>query len=134
MKSVISAAFVLLALATAPIAAIAGSGANARDVSYQDAMDCSAVFSVLSTSSRRSSEAADFEDSATRWLVIAMRRDGSGDGSYADAALIPLIEELIDTLDAIPSAARRETFMYDMVDFCDTEQERIADEFNSIWL
>ncbi len=133
MKAIISAACVLLAAPAVPIAAIAGSAAGDRDVSYEDAMDCSAVFSLLSTTSR-SSEAAGHEETAARWLVIAMRRDGSRDGSIADAALIPLIEELIDTLNAAPSAARRDAFIDDMVGFCDAQAERIAGEFNRIRL
>lgn len=133
MKSICLATLALLALPTVPAAAVSNTNANRGDVSYADAMDCSAVFSLLSTTSG-ARFAAEHEEMAARWLVIAMRRDGSGDGSRADAELIPLIEELIDTLNDVPSAGRREAFMDDMVNFCDAEAERIADEFNAIKL
>lgn len=133
MKATFSAALALLALLTAPAAAVSDTNTNKPDVSYIDAMDCSAVYSILSTSSEGRSSAA-YEELAARWLVIAMRRDGTTDGRRADADLIPLIEDIIETFDQVPEAGAIDRFIDDMIGFCETKEELIADEFERIKL
>jgi len=131
MKTMFASAVAMIGFAITPVAGLAGDDTEQRGISYRDAMDCSAVYSILSTSSEGRNSAA-YEELAARWLVIAMRRDGTQDGRRADADLIPLIEDMIETFDAAPEAGAVDRFIEDMIGFCETKEERIAEEFNSI--
>ena len=76
--------------------------------------------------------AAADEELAAKWLVIAMRRDGTADGRLADAELIPMIEDLIATLEQAPNSNAGDRFLDDMIGFCEAKEQVIAEEFRSI--
>lgn len=128
MKSVI---LIALGLAAVPVSATAEEG----PVSYDDAMKCSALFSLLSGASE-GSEVAEFEDMATRWLVVAMDRDGTEDGSKAEAELEPMLDKLIEALEEFSDQEESagEEFLTKGIEFCEGKHELIAEEIDGIEL
>ena len=124
----------LAGLALSPVNAIAAQDdAEAETVDYDAAMQCSALFSLLSSASEGEDE-SELQDMAARWLVVAMDRDGTEDGSKAEAELSPLVDELIATLEDAPDEAAGEEFLNDGVNFCEQKHEAIAEEIDAIEL
>lgn len=130
MKVKYCAALAPLALIAAPAAAQSYETKDQGGVSYVEALECSAVFTYLSSTGEARAAAAN-EERGAKWLVIAMRRDGTPDGRLADAELIPMIENLVEVLDEAPEKAG-DRFLLEMIDFCETKEKVIADEFNRI--
>lgn len=131
MKKTFCAVLAILPLMTMPVAAVANERPGQNDVTYVEALECSAVFTLLYTESVGQA-AADYEELAARWLVVAMRRDGTPDGRLADAEFIPMMEDLVDVLDNAPDAATADRFIDDMIGFCEAKEAEIAGEFYSI--
>lgn len=121
----------ILAVFAAPAAARSDETRDQGGVSYVEAMECSAVFTYLSSIGEGRS-AAKYEERGAKWLVIAMRRDGTPDGRLADAELIPMIEDLVEVLEQVPDPNDGERFLDDLTDFCEVKESQIADEFNKI--
>ena len=118
-----------LGLGVSPLAA----SAEDSPVSYDDAMKCSALFTLLSGASE-GSEVAEFEDMATRWLVVAMDRDGTEDGSKAEAELEPMLDKLIEAVEEFSDQeeAAGEQFLTEGIEFCEGKHAQIADEIEGI--
>ena len=131
MKKTFCAALAFLPLMTMPVAVDANERLGQNDVTYVEALECSTVFTLLSTESAGQT-AADYEELAARWLVIAMRRDGTPDGRLADAEFIPMMEDLVDVLNDVPDPAAADRFIDDMIGFCEAKEAEIAGEFYSI--
>ena len=131
MKARFVSALALLALVVTPAVARSDETRDGGGVSYVQVMECSAVFSYLSSTGEGRAAAAD-EELAAKWLVIAMRRDGTADGRLADAELIPMIEDLIATLEQAPNSNAGDRFLDDMIDFCEAKEQVIAEEFRGI--
>jgi hypothetical protein len=121
----------LLALLAVPAAAFTDETRDQGGVSYVEAMECGAVFTFLSSTSEGST-AAEYEERGAKWLVIAMRRDGTPDGRLAEAEFIPMVEDLVETLEQAPDPNAGDRFLDDMIGFCETKEQVIADEFNRI--
>lgn len=121
----------MLAVLTAPVAASADISTDQGGVSYVEAMECSAVFTYLASASDGPGAAA-IEERAAKWLVIAMRRDGTADGRLADAELIPMVEDLVEVLEQAPDPADVEIFLDDLIGFCEAKEKVIAAEFDKI--
>lgn len=135
MKSKMLLGLAVLGLVTAPAGVHAQSGAESSGgVSYDDAMQCSALFTLLASSMEGEPEADGLLDMATRWLVVAMARDGTEDGSVAEAALETTVNSLISELEGMESERQGEAFLLEGVDFCDGKETDIADEFYGIEL
>ena len=102
-------------------------------VSYDDAMKCSALFTLLSGASE-GSEVAEFEDIATRWLVVAMDRDGTEDGSKAQAEHEPMLDKLIEALEEFgdQEESAGEKFLTEGIEFCEGKHKLIAEEMDGI--
>lgn len=130
MKTIISSALAVIGLAMAPVAAHAGDD---DAVSYDDAMKCSALFAVLAAASD-GDDTAELEGMVTRWLVVAMDRDGTEDGSKAEGELDALVDELIDVVDGAESEEEAEAFFTKGIEFCEGKHEQIAEEIDGIEL
>jgi hypothetical protein len=128
MKSKIASALVLIGLAAAPLAATTSDDGDT--VSYEDALQCSALYSVLAGASE-GSDTAILEAEATRWLVYSMGRDGTEDGSKASDDMIVMVDDLIAELD---DTVEGEEFLYLGIDFCAEKRELVADELDAIEL
>lgn len=131
MQTGFVSALALMAAVATPVAAQSDEARDQGGVSYVEAMECSAVFTYLSSTGEGRS-AAEYEERGAKWLVIAMRRDGTPDGRLADAELIPMVEDLIETLEQVPDPNAGDSFLDDMIGFCEAKEQVIADEFNRI--
>jgi len=129
MKTVFFSALATFGLATAPIAA----SAEETPVSYDDAMKCSALFSLLAAAAE-GTETAEFADMSARWLVVAIARDGTEDGSKAEAELEPMLDELINALEEFSEdeEAVGEQFLLKGIEFCEGKHQTIAEEIDGI--
>ena len=116
-----------MGLALTPLAVRAQDSA----VSYEDAMKCSALFSLIASGAEGSDE-ADFEDLAARWLVVAIKRDGTEDGSKAESEIDSLVDDLIDTIGEFETEEEGEAFLVKGIDFCEGKHELIAEEIDGI--
>lgn len=130
VKTVLNAA-AALGLALVPVATHAE---DEGDVSYETAMKCGALFSYISALEEEDEEAQmEMLDLSTRWLVVAMVRDGTEDGSVAEAEFEPLVDELIAEVDAMDDAGTEE-FLLEGISYCEGQHELIAEEMESIEL
>ena len=128
MKSILPSALAVIGLAMMPVA----SHAQEDSVSYEDAMQCSALFSLLAGASAGDEDEAESQDMAARWLVVAMNRDGTEDGSQAESEIDSLVDELIDALEEAPSEEEGEAFLMEGFDFCEAKHVIIAEEIDGI--
>jgi len=121
-------------VALAALATIAASSASAQEtLGYDDALSCSATYVVLAGAQEGDGDgesAAALQDIASRWLVMAMARDGQ-EGDRAGGEFDGATDEIIDTINAM-SAADAETFLTDVIAFCDSMEVAYADEFGAI--
>jgi hypothetical protein len=132
MKFMLPAALAMIGLALTPSGVTAkDDGADAASVSYDDAMKCSALFGLLAGSVDGEDEAI-LQDAAARWLLAAMGRDGTSDGSTAQGELEGMVEALIMALDEAPDEATAEEFLNEGITFCEGKQLAIADEMGAI--
>ena len=127
MFSALAYAGATLGLALAPVAA----QAEDSPVSYDDAMKCSALFAVIASGAEGSDE-AEFEDVQARWLVVAMNRDGTEDGSKAQSEIDSLVDDPVDTLGEFETEEEGETFLLKGLEFCEGKHEQIAEEIDGI--
>lgn len=133
MKSNTLLGLAVLGLVTAPAGVHAQSGSESSgNVSYEEAMQCSALFTLLASSLEGEAEEEGLIDMAARWLVVAMTRDGTEDGSVAEEELQAMVNSLISHLEGMGSEQQGEQFLTEGVDFCDGKEVAISDEFNSI--
>ena len=133
MKSNMLLGVAVFSLAAMPFGVSAQEENTGMDeVSYLDAMQCSALFTVLGASDEGEEEGQELLDMSARWLVVAMNRDGSDDGSVAEAELEPMVRELIAELEGMESEQDGESFLLEGIDFCDQKAMAISDEFDSI--
>lgn len=130
MKTTVFPALAGLSLAVSPIAATAQDNGG---VSYKDALRCSALFSLIANGSQ-GSDTAEFQDLATRWLVVAMNRDGTEDGSQAELDFERTFDELVEGLNELGEEEETvgEEFLLKGIDFCEAKHELIADEIDAI--
>ena len=63
--------------------------AQAEGVGYDDAIECGALYSFLASSLEGQPGEGFLVDLAARWVVLAMDRDGTDDGSRAQDELEP---------------------------------------------
>lgn len=125
----------VLGLVLTPVSALAADDGGETDaVGYDDAMQCSALYTLLASSDEGDAGDQVLLDMAARWLVVAMNRDGSEDGSVAEAGLEPMVGELIAELESIGSEQSGEEFLLQGIAFCDEKETAISDEFGSIEL
>lgn len=130
MKTTVFPALAGLSLAVSPIPAVAQDDS---DVSYDDALRCSALFSLFANGSE-GSDTAEFQDLATRWLVVAMNRDGTEDGSQAELDFERTFDELVEAVNEIgeEEEAVGEEFLLKGIDFCEAKHALIAEEIDAI--
>lgn len=126
MKFTIASALTLLALT--PIAAVAVNDGE-EAVSYDDALKCSALYGLLADLSE-GEDAEILKAEAARWLIAAMSRDGSEDGSQAQGELELVVQALITELEEMPDDSE-EVLIYG-IDFCEGKYDRIAEEMDAI--
>ena len=101
------------------------------EVSFDSAMQCSALFTYIAAIEEGGDDTEDMLDLSTRWLVVAMARDGTEDGSVAQESLEPLVDQLIDEVAAM-DASDAEQFLLDGIEFCEGQHELIAQEIDTI--
>ena len=106
---------------------------DGSEVSYEDALRCGALYSVLTASLEGEPEEEVLEDIAIRWVTVAMLRDGTEDGSRADAEIEGTVEELTGKIMEYGEDQESiDEFLTAGVGWCEGKQELIADEFESI--
>lgn len=116
-------------LALTPIAAHAQAQTTAAEnVTYGNAMVCSAVFTLISTSSAGEAEEEELINLAAQWLLVAAARNSAG-GVPTETQLQEVVGQLIEALDAMANDTMREETLYDMIDECEAIQESIPEEF-----
>lgn len=128
-------AYCLLALGCLLAAAALPAAAQgpAADVAYDDAMVCGSLATVLSASIEGEPETRALDTLAQRWVVIAMRRDGTGDGSKALAELEAYALELVEEIEGYgDDQAALDRFLDEGIAFCEKLKDRVAPEFDSI--
>jgi len=102
-------------------------------ITYDDALKCSALYSFLAAASDGEPEGPALLDVAVRWLTLAMDRDGSEDGSVAEAALGPKTDDMIAALEEMgENEAQVEAFLEYGIEFCAGKQGMVAEEFDAI--
>lgn len=123
---------VSIAIAVCGCAAVPAQAAESADLSYTDAMSCSALYTYLGASVEGESEEPVLLDIAARWLVLAMFRDGTDDGLLAEAELETTVEALLAELVGFNNdeAAIRD-WLDDGVQWCEATQQTVAEEFAS---
>lgn len=140
MKPAIPAMLLIAGLAAAPTALHAQADAASPDaassdtVSFGDAVQCSALHTLIAGSVDDAEKIAESQAIATRWLVVAMARDGTSDGSGAEAALEPSISEWIEALEASASETEGARIVTNGLQRCKAKQAEIAAEFAGIEL
>jgi hypothetical protein len=133
MKSNMLLGLAVLGLVAVPAGVHAQSGSESSgNVSYEEAMQCSALFSLLASSMEGEAEEETLIDMATRWLVVAMTRDGTEDGSVAGEGLQSMVNSLISHLEGMESEKQSEKSLMEGAEFCDGKKDAIADEFHGI--
>lgn len=131
IATVIAAGISLATMGTASIAA--EDAAPGTDVDYDSAMQCSALYTYLGGVVAGEPEEPVLLDIATRWLVLAMNRDGTEEGDRANDDLEPTVDRLMAELDDMGEDEDAiEAFLNNGVSFCDEAQELVAEEFESI--
>lgn len=119
-----------LSLTLAGVPAQAGDG---EAVNYDDTMQCSALYTFLGAIAETGEETVYLLDVAARWLVLAMVRDGTADGSVAGAALEPMVEALMGELDGMgEDEAAIDEFLDAGIEYCEVTKEAVAEEFAAV--
>ena len=129
MKLACAAAF----LALAPMASAPAFAEEA--LTYNGSLTCSALHVVLASGQEEEGNAEDaaiLQDYASKWLIMAMARDGS-DGDRAIGELDGRTDALIDAINEM-SEADAEAFLTDTLERCDAYEVIHAEEFDEIEL
>lgn len=133
MKLTIAVVLAGVGLALTSTAAPAAQTDDAKgDVVYTDAMECSSLYSVMSTYAEDEAIANELIDAAARWLLIAMNRNGTDDFEVATQDLTQRVNSLTAELDAQADDEERQALLFGGIDECEAIREAIADEFDSI--
>ena len=127
----------VLGLGLSAIALLASSVALAEEeaegVNYDISMRCSSLYTFLAGSVEGEPEEEGLLDTAARWLVLAMDRDGTEDGSKAESELEEMVDRLMAHLDIMGDDEDEiEGFLTEGVDFCAAQQETVQDEFDAV--
>tara|TARA_B100001765_G_C19380729_1_gene283341 strand:+ start:218 stop:619 length:402 start_codon:yes stop_codon:yes gene_type:complete len=104
-------------------------------LTYNGALSCSALHTVLAGGQEaegNSEDASILQDYASKWLIMAMARDGS-DGERAPADYDQRTDALVDTINEM-SESEAEGFLTDMLERCDAYEVAYAEEFDAIEL
>lgn len=125
MKAILTSALASLGLAFTPIAAQAA----AQDVDYSEAMACSSLYTVLAAAVEGEPEYDEFVDIGSRWLIIAINRDGRDE---VIGELQEWVTSLLSELESQAGDETREEFLNDGIDVCEQHYRSIAKEFDSI--
>lgn len=121
-----------LGTAIAVLALSAPANAVQDSVEYDDALKCSALYSILAGSIEGEPEEEALIETASRWLVVAMNRDGTEDGSRADQELEGKAFELLEKLESFGDDEDQMTaFLEFGVNWCDEKQAVVIDEFDA---
>lgn len=105
-------------------------------VSYEDAMRCAALYAVTTEVVGADDPAtiAVLEDRATRWIAMAMLRDGEN-GARADREIDEVVARLAETLASLAADAAAQTrFANEQFARCDTLEDANEEEFESFEL
>ena len=106
---------------------------EAQGVNYDVSMRCSALYTFLAGSVEGEPEEEGLIDIGARWLVLAMDRDGTEDGSKAESELEGMVDRLMAHLDTMGDDEDEiEGFLFEGVDFCEGQQTSVQDEFDAV--
>ena len=123
----------IVAVATALATMVPSAASADQPLTYSGALTCGAVHVVLSGTQEQQGDAegaAMLQDVASRWLVMAIMRNGS-DGQRAPDDFDARIEALIDRIEDT-AGEEAETFLTEAIERCDAMQKAHADEVDAI--
>jgi len=116
----------MLMLTASPLAA------NGEVVGYEDAIECSALFTYISALNDEGPD-QDLIDLSAKWLVLAMDRDGTSDGSRAEEELGPRVELLAEEIEDMgENDDIIQQMLFGRIEYCEAIHEEVADEFDEL--
>lgn len=123
----------LVLTATTTAAAQTSNAANTAKggVGYDEAMACSALFSVLAGFSEGDPVEEELIDTAARWLIIAVDRKGLAGPEDAQDELLETSSNLLEELEMLDDDRLREDLLLEGLDVCEKARKAIASEFES---
>ncbi|RNJ64093.1 MAG: hypothetical protein EDM03_07075 [Porphyrobacter sp. IPPAS B-1204] len=101
-----------------------------KGVSYDEAMSCSGLFSVLAGSAENEADEEQLIDLAAQWLMVAAARKGAGE-LPSIAEIQEVTAALNGVLDELESASERETVLFEALDACEARYNLIPEEFEN---
>lgn len=115
------------------LAAVLTAPASAQDDQeiYDGAVNCSALHSFLSGMSIADDDeaaAAEFEDIAVRFLIIAMARNEA----EAAADMASIADEIVELVQSAKDEAEIEEFLEEGITRCDAFREIVAEEYDAV--
>lgn len=128
MRVNLTAALAALGLTLSPVAA---QTANKR-VSYDEAMACTSLYTVLAASVKGEPDYDELFDTASRWLLIAKDRAGR-ETAVSDATVDDWVSSLMTEFTAQVGDDAREAFLLEGVDVCEAKYRLISDEFDNVY-
>lgn len=122
----------LAAILMAP-AATPSFAQDETSVAYEDAIGCSALYTFFAATLEGEPEEEVLDEVAIRWLLLAMRRDGSEDGNRAVGELEDRVNILLETAGEMGGDEDKlDTYLSTNAEYCDAKQELVAAEFEAV--
>lgn len=104
-------------------------------LTYRNAMRCGALnvlLSIAQEDEKNSDNVKPYDDHGTRWLVLAMLRDGN-DGNTAQAEFEDITIALVDKIETFGGDdAKIDAFLSDVAAKCDDLRQKHKIEFDTV--
>lgn len=115
------------------LAAVLAVPASAQDDDkiYEGAVNCSALHTFLSGMSIAGDDdaaAAEFEDIAVRFLILAIVRNEA----TAEADMMGIVDEIMEIIESAEDEAEIEEFVEAAMIRCDEFRETVAEEYDAV--